>query len=82
MYGPDTEVDGGGTSEAEETERTKGQSWKCDPGVLGIAIRQRAAAERRREELQGLSLHRVLGDDRSRGALWQHEKSLLEIVQV
>lgn len=77
MYGPDTEVDGGGTSEAEETERTKGQSWKCDSGVLGLAIRQRAAAERRREEFQGLSLHRVLGDDRSCRALWQHKKSLL-----
>lgn len=61
MCGLDTEVDGGRTSEAEETESTKGQSWKCDSGVLGIAIRQRAAVEKRSEELQGMSLDRLLG---------------------
>lgn len=35
----------------QRRQSTKGQSWKCDSGVLGIAIRQRAAVERRRDEL-------------------------------
>ena len=45
----------------QRRQSTKGQSWKCDSGVLGIAVRQRAAVERRGKELQGMSLDRLLG---------------------
>ena len=79
MSGPDTEVDGGGTSEAEETESTKGQSWKCDSGVLGRAIGKGLLRRGGGKSYKGCACTGSwgLGDDRSCRALWQHEKSLL-----